>query len=299
MKKILYELKKLLKIYIFNKKINVSKEQKKAYIMLSADYGNTGDLAITYAQRKFLEENLEGYKVIEVPIYDFYRKYLSIRKKINSKDVITIIGGGNTGDVYIEFEEVRRFIIKKFKKNIIISFPQTIDFVTTKELQKSIKAYSRNTNLYLFAREKKSYYEYKEKFKVNNVFLVPDIVLSLDTYKTKLRRNNILICLRNDKEKQIDDNDENKLTRTLYNKYNNIVLQDTHIGNKKITYDKREKVLRKIWNNFSSSRVVVTDRLHGLIFSIITETPCIAIDNSNHKIKETYNTWLKENQNVL
>ena len=53
-----------------------------------------------------------------------------------------------------------------------------------------------------------------------------------------------------------------------------------------------------MWKNFSSSKIVITDRLHGLIFSKITSTPCIAIDNSNNKIRETYNAWLKGNKNI-
>ena len=35
-----------------------------------------------------------------------------------------------------------------------------------------------------------------------------------------------------------------------------------------------------------------------MIIAYITNTPCIAFDNSNHKILETYNTWLK-NQNYI
>jgi exopolysaccharide biosynthesis predicted pyruvyltransferase EpsI len=39
---------------------------------------------------------------------------------------------------------------------------------------------------------------------------------------------------------------------------------------------------------------VVTDRLHGLIFSVIHGTPCVAIENSNHKIRSTWQTWLSD-----
>ena len=37
--------------------------------------------------------------------------------------------------------------------------------------------------------------------------------------------------------------------------------------------------------------LVITDRLHGMVFSAITATPCIAFSNYNHKIKGTYE-WL-------
>ena len=43
---------------------------------------------------------------------------------------------------------------------------------------------------------------------------------------------------------------------------------------------------------------VLTDRLHGMIFGIITGTPCVVIDNKNHKISEVYNSWLKDYSNI-
>ena len=38
--------------------------------------------------------------------------------------------------------------------------------------------------------------------------------------------------------------------------------------------------------------LVVTDRLHGMVFAAITATPCVVLDNYNHKIRETYK-WLE------
>lgn len=37
---------------------------------------------------------------------------------------------------------------------------------------------------------------------------------------------------------------------------------------------------------FAKSKVIVTDRLHGLIFALITNTPCIVISSYNQKLKE-------------
>ncbi len=47
----------------------------------------------------------------------------------------------------------------------------------------------------------------------------------------------------------------------------------------------------KKWNEFSSVQLVVTDRLHGMVFSAITGTPCIALDNISHKVYGAYQ-WL-------
>lgn len=39
----------------------------------------------------------------------------------------------------------------------------------------------------------------------------------------------------------------------------------------------RHEVVNNELKKFASHKVVVTDRLHGLIFSIITKTPCVLI----------------------
>ena len=54
----------------------------------------------------------------------------------------------------------------------------------------------------------------------------------------------------------------------------------------------RDKELKKKFKQISRAKVVVTDRLHGMIFCAFTNTPCIVLSNYNHKIKNSYETWL-------
>ena len=42
--------------------------KKKCIVCLAADYGNLGDVAITYAQSQFLKSMLPGYEIIDFPI---------------------------------------------------------------------------------------------------------------------------------------------------------------------------------------------------------------------------------------
>ena len=44
-------------------------------------------------------------------------------------------------------------------------------------------------------------------------------------------------------------------------------------------------------DEFRKSKLVVTDRLHGMLFAAITGTPCIALGNSSGKVKGVYD-WL-------
>lgn len=81
-----------------------------------------------------------------------------IRKNLNSDDIITIIGGGNSGDVYDSFEKARQFIAYYYKKYKVISFPQTVDFTNTANGKKELmiaKSIYKKTNI-IFLREKKN-----------------------------------------------------------------------------------------------------------------------------------------------
>lgn len=281
----------------------VKKDAKKIILALSANYGNLGDVAITHAQRKFLQSNFPDYNLLEIPIDKTYENMKSLKKVVNKDDIITIIGGGNFGDIYLDIEESRQFFIKQFPKNKIICFPQTIDFSQSKkgrkELKRAVNLYGKNKKLILFAREKKSFDIMKNNFKKNNVYLVPDIVLSLNEQYPKEKREYITLCFRNDKENKINNSKKDEVKELLKKYYKGkLAEKDTHVGDVKIEREDREKYLQDIWRTFKRSRIVLTDRLHGMIFCMITGTPCIAFPNSNGKIQSTYETWLKDVQYI-
>ncbi len=279
------------------KKYKNLKDDKKIFVFLAADYGNIGDMAITYAQKQFLKDTYPEYKVIELTVSETYKELRMLKKLINSDDIITLIGGGNLGDAYKEIENQRRFIIKQFRKNKIISFPQTIDFSNTKEGIKSLseakKIYSNHPNLTIIAREKISFEMMKEVFNKNNILLTPDIVMSLDKRESTCDRDGIVLCLRNDKERKIDYNIREQLLDNIYSKYNNVREYDTWIGEGIFSPKQRNKELNDILKAFRECKVVVTDRLHGMIFCYITGTPCVVLPNSNHKVKGCYE-WIKD-----
>ena len=58
-----------------------------------------------------------------------------------------------------------------------------------------------------------------------------------------------------------------------------------------ITAENRGEIVRKKLLSFASSKLVITDRLHGMIFAAITGTPCIVFSNYNHKVRGTYE-WI-------
>ena len=277
-------------------------DRKKIIICLAADYGNLGDVAITYAQREYLKVNYPEYEIIDLAISKTFSNIKALKNICTKEDIITIVGGGNMGDLYEEIEMCRRFVIKVFCENKIISFPQTIDFSNTKKgnksLKKTINRYSSHNNLTIVARERISYERMKKYFNKNKVVLSPDIVMSLNESNTKINRDGITFCLRDDKEKLIDSKIQNYIITKIENNIKNIRFYDTHIGNGTFTVTELESELNKIWQIFKESKLVVTDRLHGMIFCYITNTPCLVIPNNNHKIVGCYH-WIKHDNNKL
>ena len=280
--------------YLFSNKPSyplLSKDDLKVIVTLAADYGNLGDIAITYAQTKLLKDLFPDRKIITVHVKDTYMLGV-LKKSISPNDIITIIGGGNMGDVYESFESRRRYIIHLFPHNKIISFPQSLDFRTERALNKSVKIYSKHQNLHIFARETTSFELMKASFKKNYLYLVPDIVFYLNKVLPTFHRDGIILCLRNDIERSISKTQWSSLVSSIEEKYENIQYYDTFIGD----FQKGEEdvALDHIWSAFKKAKVVVTDRLHGMIFCAITNTPCIVLPNSNHKISSTYYKWLDQ-----
>lgn len=273
---------------------------KKKYILLDTPlHGNLGDQAIAIAEIQMLERLNIKYAEITVPEFDQREKLFS---RFTSKNKIILVhGGGFLGELWTEEEERFRRILEGFKNNKIIVFPQTVTFSKPAEsevFQKSRLIYQEHKDLHILLRDKKSFKFMNEYMSSIDVQLVPDIVMGLSYEPTDRQRKGILLCLRNDKERKISQDDKSKLFNRLSRKFldEKIEYIDT-VVNKNISCKEREDVVREKLVEFEQCRLIITDRLHGLIFAALTTTPCIAIANTNGKVEGAYE-WLKENKYI-
>lgn len=275
----------------------VKTNNKRIFIFLAGLYQNLGDMAITYSQKEFLKNLFPDAEIIVIPSTQTYQSARVIKKIIRPDDLVTILGGGNMDDVYPSLENARLYIVKSFPNNKIISFPQTIAFSNTKKgirsLKKSIKVYKSHKKLTIFVREHNSLRRAKNDFLGVRVGFCPDIVLSINKGKPITERKNVLCCLRNDAELGLSTIQSENIRALIKSKYNNAIEKDTvDIPLEACTLNTYQESLESFWNLVRSCKVVVTDRLHCLIFCVITGTPVVAIDNSNKKISGIVNAWL-------
>lgn len=272
-----------------------SKLEKNVFFFMEPEHDNIGDQGIAYAQQKFIKDKFPEYNIYLITEKEFNDFKLYLKGIVRKKDIICTIGGGNLGNEYLHHENTRRDIISMFPNNKIIMFPQTIHFsndeLGKKELKKTIEIYNNHKDLTIIAREKISYKQMKEIFN-SNVLLTPDIVLYLNEQYEDIRREGAVLCFRNDDEAVISYKEKEYISKVVKDKFNLVTNTDMRAG-KRIEVEEREVIVKEKLDQFRKAEIVITDRLHGMIFAAITGTPCIVFSNYNHKIIGTYE-WLKE-----
>lgn len=260
-------------------------QKQKIIVGLACDYANLGDAAITIVQEQYLQKVFPKAEILVIPIGATFTKMKSLKKIVKPGDVITLVGGGNSGDLYETIEAQRQFFIKQFRDYPIISFPQTITYAKTKRSQKKLRqaqrSYGAHPRLQLCAREQHSQQFYTQYFS-NQVHLVPDIVLAAEQEQVEDKRQGCLLCLRHDKERSSVI--PRGLTEKLVNEMQATFI-DTQLAADHLSFAEQKQALQSLLGRFQAAELVVTDRLHGMIFCVLTSTPCLALDNCNRKVQ--------------
>ena len=266
----------------------------KIILMGTPHHANIGDLAIAYAEEKIIKQLFPNTKlyIMQEEKLDVCAK--RVKNYIKKDDIILLHGGGNIGDTYVTPEQGRREVISSYPANKIIIFPQTAYFENEKELDISKKIYNAHNNLIIMAREKRSYDFMKKHFYNAKIYLTPDIVMSLKEI-SDIKRSGALLMFRRDKEKTLGNEKTDSIVYYIKEHFNTYKITDMNIGTEvvnNISEKMRKEILESKFKELQSAELVITDRLHGMVFSAITETPCVVFDSLTHKIVESYD-WLK------
>lgn len=271
---------------------------KKVYFIGTPEYSNLGDSAIALAQMKFLEKC--GFKKNHIKEYtksEYINNDTYFKRYIGKHHLVCGIGGGNMGNLWYNEELFRYSFIDQFPNNPIIIFPQTVFFTNDEDGEiakmESLSHYNSHNNLTLVAREKQSFEMMNNLYKHSKVLLTPDIVLStkMEDYGVSIRqRLGALLVFRGDSEKQMVDADRQEIQ--IYLSAKTIPYQITDMySSVSVTKDNRKMLVKSKMQEFADSQIVITDRLHGMVFAALTGTPCIVFANNHHKVKGTYD-WI-------
>lgn len=258
-------------------------------------HSNLGDHAIYIAEKRLIKEKFPDYK-LHILDEEFAEKCAKrIEPYIDENDILCLQGGGNLGNQYMIQETGRRSVIENFPNNKIILFPQTMYFsndeIGKKEFENTKRIYNNHKKLYLMAREDISYKKMKETFVNSKIYFTPDIVTIMNESNYEFNKEGALFLVRNDVEKNVNDEHIREIAALCKKRLINIIYSDNDKGGIIHELEKDDKVFEML-ELFKKSKIVITDRLHGMIFAVITGTPCIVLGNYNYKIEKS-SEWFK------
>lgn len=283
--------------YASNLLVPILKHKKKfrnpVFLVFTPQHANLGDHAIAYAEKIILDRlQIPFFEITgeQLRILDYYKMLSSL-----DKSLILINGGGNIGTLWPTIEQLNRRVVIANPHATIMVLPNTMYYGKSREEQKELEIsksiYNSHSQLFFYAREKLSLEAMKRVFK--NVKIAPDVVLSLDFTNIKLPRKGVLICLRSDTEAILSKDELEKIDiigKKIFG--NNITKIDTVLEYNVSVANREKELLCKI-KEFCAAELVITDRLHGMIFCAITGTNCIVLDSKSPKIRGCYE-WIKK-----
>ena len=286
-------------------------------IIADAPYhDNIGDILMWRSTVDFLREN--GIKLLHSYGAGYF-PFPSLDKDIT----IILTGGGNFGDLWRVFQDIRLEIIARCPENRIVMLPQSIFYQEEGLIKKDSELMARHPDLHLFTRDQASYDILSRHFNRNHIYLAPDIAFCINPrLLARYRHRDIgksLFLLRSDKELPHDAPTELH-EADVTSDWPTPEMFELLIRNlkraRRISRDLRrcgvptgivESAIEICGNRFIRDSLtikgceflepfsrIVTTRLHTMILSVLLHKPVEYIDNTYCKLSAFAETWLHD-----
>jgi exopolysaccharide biosynthesis predicted pyruvyltransferase EpsI len=222
---------------------------------------------------------------------------------------IFIHGGGNFGDIWPRHHGFRLRVLERFRDREIIQLPQSIHFGDPARVASTAAAIARHGRFKLFVRDQPSY-EFATAHFDCEVVLCPDMAFFLGPLERHPPEVDVFCLMRTDKERvlavpagrpEYSSRVADWLTESRLSVEAQKLLavarglREGWPGRavlRRLRYEAaaRERVARGC-RLLSSGRVVITDRLHAHILSLLLDIPHAALDNSYGKLGRFLDAW--------
>ena len=284
----------------------LSVHQKYIFYLGIPVHTNLGDLAQGICIREWLSKHYPFYKIIEIETTAITRSLSGqalnktgwvlklLSKKMKDQDFIVFQSGYTTTDLGGDADKMHQMVIDALPNVRMLMFPQTIFFKYKKNQIRTSRILNKAMHMLFLARDPISYQSALEMFPNLSVELYPDIatVLIGKTYYTFLR-DSILFCIRDDTERFYSDAEINELIEKCRGLGKIIRTDTTKKGRRSQIVRNAPKYINREIENYAKSKVVITDRYHGTIFSLAAGTPVIVLKTTDHKVI-TGIDWFKD-----
>lgn len=267
-------------------------------------HGNIGDLLIMLGTIAFFKKHQLKPRLIS-PYFSFSPDWVA------KDDVVVFHGGGNFGDLYPYFQQLRERVATARPGNRIIILPQSIHFSSPEKAAESAAIMRRHPDLHLCVRDKVSF-EQARAF-TDNVYLLPDMAHQLYPVGHGYDKNGAAMQITRVDDEKVDHGavtDVPVATHTDWPQF---------VGERERTINRFRRVLDAmarrrlgrignmfisplwIWYSnklvddaialFAKHNLIITDRLHGHILAVLMDMPTLVLDNSYGKNSRYASVW--------
>lgn len=253
-------------------------------------HANLGDLAQGVCIRRWLKKHYAAdFDVVEIETNALVNTRFSLLKTFKRQykdgDFIVFQSGYTTTDLGGYADEMHRAVMKATPQAKMLMAPQTIFFQSEKRKALTSKVYNGVSGLFFLARDRVSFGMAQEMFPDIPTAQFPDIVTTLiGTKRFDGERNGVLFCCRDDSEQFYSDEEIDALMKRC-SAFAPVAKTDTTKNNRKNDVVKNaEKFVWEEIESYSRYKLIVTDRYHGTIFSLVAGTPVVIIKTTDHKV---------------
>ena len=269
------------------------------------DYANVGDSAIWLGQVVYLKQEraLEPAYCASIGTFDA----AALKRRVPDGPIL-ICGGGNFGTLWPHHQNFRLRLMESFPERPIIQMPQSIYFSDEASIDGTARAIDRHGAVTLLVRDEKSLALARAKFNCA-VHLCPDMAFYIGATQRQAPSLDVLCLLRSDSERVANMDTPDTEGSILIIDW----LRDSRLHHRLAKLKARARALlmgggqtvrtREIfnavaWSRFrrgvetlSQGKVVVTDRLHAHILSLLLDIPHVALDNAYGKLGGFIEAW--------
>lgn len=279
------KLRGLARFFFLARRVMAQRGRPTVWLFGSPNHSNLGDQAQTYCIVQWAKANYPTHDVFVFSQFSKceYRILRILRRVIGKEDVLFCHSGYHMTELY-PLHEIYAAVAETFPDFPLTIFPQTVNFFSEKEAQRVAARFDRHPNCTLLCRDEISYAAAQKIFKKTRLLLFPDVVTSLiGTRHYSFPREGVLFCMRNDKEAYYTP-EQIAVLRDRFG-FTKTALSDTTVPiPPEEVIKNRERVLENTFSEYGRYRVIITDRYHGTIFSLVAGTPVVVVSSTDHKL---------------
>lgn len=268
---------------------------------------NAGDSLIWRGTRHYLARLGVGVRFV-ASLHSFHPD--DVRRRL-PRGKILINGGGNFGDRYPYQQDFRERVVAAFPDRAVIQLPSSLEFTDERKLERAQQVLGAHPDLTLLMRDHASQARARTWFPTAYVEFCPDLAFGVGELGVgRTPSHEVTLLLRTDTEalpREITFPEEWRVRRVewgltgadkvafraarLPEDVSRVIpalrqpLQPVIAGGFDLSSRLNTRAAQRI---VRSGKVLITDRLHAMIFGRLQGIPTIAFDNANGKVAELY-----------